>query len=142
MQLPWGGMTVRIIEHNAHAFGHAALLIEGARVLVAGDMLSDVFIPMLDLMGAADPIADYLGALDRFDELAQSVDVIVPGHGSIGDTAELRARINRDRAYLLALRDGQVIDDARVVSPKPGWEFVRSVHENQAARIAERNSWR
>ena len=48
-QIPWDGPKVRIIEHPAHAPGHAALLIEERGVLVAGDMLSDVLIPMLDL---------------------------------------------------------------------------------------------
>jgi glyoxylase-like metal-dependent hydrolase (beta-lactamase superfamily II) len=48
------GPQVRIIEHQAHAPGHAALLIEERGVLVAGDMLSDVLIPMLDLNGTAD----------------------------------------------------------------------------------------
>ena len=62
-QVPWDGPDVRIIEHRAHAAGHAALLIEGRGVLVAGDMLSDVLVPMLDLDGAADPIGDYLAAL-------------------------------------------------------------------------------
>ena len=46
--IPWDGPRVRIIEHQAHARGHAALLIEERGVLVAGDMLSDVLIPMLD----------------------------------------------------------------------------------------------
>ena len=48
-QIPWDGPQVRIIEHQAHAPGHAALFIEERGVLVAGDMLSDVLIPMLDL---------------------------------------------------------------------------------------------
>ena len=52
-QIPWDGPQVRIIEHQAHAPGHAALLIEERGVLVAGDMLSDVLIPMLDLNGTA-----------------------------------------------------------------------------------------
>ncbi len=47
-QIPWDGPEVRIIEHQAHAPGHAALFIEERGVLVAGDMLSDVLIPMLD----------------------------------------------------------------------------------------------
>jgi hypothetical protein len=34
-------------------------LIEERGVLVAGDMLSDVLIPMLDLNDTADPIEDY-----------------------------------------------------------------------------------
>jgi glyoxylase-like metal-dependent hydrolase (beta-lactamase superfamily II) len=48
-RIPWDGPHVRIIEHQAHAAGHAALLIEERGVLVVGDMLSDVLIPMLDL---------------------------------------------------------------------------------------------
>jgi glyoxylase-like metal-dependent hydrolase (beta-lactamase superfamily II) len=40
-RIPWAGPQVRIIEHPAHAAGHAALLIEERGVLVAGDMLSD-----------------------------------------------------------------------------------------------------
>src|SRR6185437_6202061 len=42
--IPWEGPEVRIIEHQAHAPGHAALLIEESGVLVAGDMLSDILI--------------------------------------------------------------------------------------------------
>src|SRR6266545_419141 len=61
-RIPWDGPQVRIIEHQAHAPGHAALLIEERGVLVAGDMLSDVLIPMLDLNDTADPIENYLAA--------------------------------------------------------------------------------
>ena len=38
-RIPWDGPQVRIIEHPAHAPGHAALLIEERGVLVAGDIL-------------------------------------------------------------------------------------------------------
>ncbi|KAA9377587.1 MBL fold metallo-hydrolase [Microbispora cellulosiformans] len=62
-RIPWDGPHVRIIEHQAHAPGHAALLIEERGVLVAGDMLSDVLIPMLgDVNGTDDVIEDYLAA--------------------------------------------------------------------------------
>src|ERR1700722_9701272 len=83
-QIPWDGPQVRIVEHQAHAPGHAALLIEERGVLVAGDMLSDVLIPMLDLNDTADPIEDYLAALRPLEGVAGDVDVLVPGHGSIG----------------------------------------------------------
>jgi len=59
-RIPWDGLQVRIIEHRAHAPGHAALLIEERGVLVAGDMLSDALIPMLGLNDTADPIFDWL----------------------------------------------------------------------------------
>jgi glyoxylase-like metal-dependent hydrolase (beta-lactamase superfamily II) len=138
-QIPWDGPKVKIIEHQAHAPGHAALLIEERRVLVAGDMLSDVLIPMLDL-NAADPIEDYLAALRLLEGVADDVDVVIPGHGSIGEADQLRARIEQDRAYVHALRDGGVPDDPRIgLSAKHGWEWVSDVHNGQAQRLAERN---
>jgi len=87
-QIPWDGPKIRIIEHQAHAAGHAALLIEERRVLVAGDMLSDVLIPMLDLNDTADPIEDYLAALRLLEGAVDDVDVLVPGHGSIGGAGQ------------------------------------------------------
>jgi glyoxylase-like metal-dependent hydrolase (beta-lactamase superfamily II) len=74
--------------------GHAALLIEERGVLVAGDMLSDVLIPMLDLDGTADPIEDYLAALRLLEDAAGDADVLVPGHGSTGGADQLHARID------------------------------------------------
>src|ERR1700712_5555114 len=43
-----GAVPGEIIEHEAHAIGHAALLLAERGVLLAGDMLSDVLIPLLD----------------------------------------------------------------------------------------------
>jgi glyoxylase-like metal-dependent hydrolase (beta-lactamase superfamily II) len=134
-RIPWDGPEVRIFEHSAHAVGHAALLIEDARVLVAGDMLSDILIPFLDL-DASDPIDDYLAALDLFEGAADAVDVVVPGHGSVGGAGELRARIELDRAYLHALRDGGGGDDSRLDPTGPNAEFLPGVHEWQAQQIA------
>jgi glyoxylase-like metal-dependent hydrolase (beta-lactamase superfamily II) len=135
-RIPWDGPGVRIIEHQAHAPGHAALLVEERGVLVAGDMLSDVLIPMLNLF-APDPIEDYLAALRLLEGAADDVDVLVPGHGSIGGADQLRARIDQDRAYVHALRDAGVPGDPRVgPSAKPGWEWVSDVHEGQLQRLA------
>ena len=137
-QLPWDGPTVQIVEHRAHAAGHAALWIEERGVLVAGDMLSDVLIPMLDL-SAADPIEDYLTALRLIEDVAGDADVVIPGHGSVGGAGELRARIDQDRAYVHALRDGEDPSDQRIgSSAKPGWEWVSDVHAWQVQSLRER----
>jgi glyoxylase-like metal-dependent hydrolase (beta-lactamase superfamily II) len=137
-QIPWDGPKVRIIEHQAHAPGHAALLIEERRVLVAGDTLSDVFIPLLDL-SAADPIGDYLAALRLLEGVAGDVDVFVPGHGSVGGADQLRARIDQDRTYVQALRDNQVVSDPRIgPSAKKGWEWVSDVHAGQLQQLAKK----
>jgi glyoxylase-like metal-dependent hydrolase (beta-lactamase superfamily II) len=139
-RIPWDGPQVRIIEHQAHAPGHAALLIEERGVLVAGDMLSDVLIPMLDLNDTADPIEDYLAALRLLEGVAGDVDVLVPGHGSIGGADQVHARIDQDRAYVHALRDAHVLSDPRVgPSAKDGWDWVAGVHAGQRQRLARRS---
>jgi glyoxylase-like metal-dependent hydrolase (beta-lactamase superfamily II) len=139
-RIPWDGPQVRIVEHQAHAPGHAALLIEERRVLVAGDMLSDVLIPMLDLNDTADPIEDYLAALRLLEGVAGDVDVLVPGHGSIGGADQVHARIDQDRAYVHALCDAHVPNDPRVgPSAKDGWDWVAGVHEGQLQRLARRS---
>jgi glyoxylase-like metal-dependent hydrolase (beta-lactamase superfamily II) len=134
--IPWDGPRVRILEHRAHAPGHAALLIEERGVLVAGDMLSDVLVPMLDLTGPADPIEDHLAALRLLEGVADEVDVVVPGHGSVGGTGQVRARIELDRAYLQALRDGDVVSDPRI-GPSAPFDWVADVHAGQVGRLAQ-----
>jgi glyoxylase-like metal-dependent hydrolase (beta-lactamase superfamily II) len=137
-RVPWDGPGVRVVEHDAHAAGHAALLVEERGVLVAGDLLSDVLVPMLDL-GAADPVGDHLAALEVLEGMADDVDVVVPGHGSVGGPGQLRARIDQDRAYLHALRDGTDPDDPRIgPSAGEGWDWVAGVHERQRDQLAQR----
>jgi glyoxylase-like metal-dependent hydrolase (beta-lactamase superfamily II) len=135
--IPWDGPSIRIIEHQAHAPGHAALLIEERRVLVAGDMLSDILMPFLDLE-AADPLGDYLAALRLFDGVAADADAVIPGHGSVGGAGQLRARIEQDRAYVQALRDGRVPDDPRV-GPAAPLDWLPEVHDWQLQRLAQKS---
>jgi glyoxylase-like metal-dependent hydrolase (beta-lactamase superfamily II) len=136
-RIPWDGPRVRIIEHPAHAQGHAALLIEERRVLVAGDMLSDILMPFPDL-GAADPIEDYLVGLQLLEGVSDDVDVVIPGHGSVGGADELRARIELDRAYVLALRDGHRPEDPRIgPSATFGKEWLPGVYEWQRQQLAQ-----
>jgi glyoxylase-like metal-dependent hydrolase (beta-lactamase superfamily II) len=136
--IPWDGPDLRIVEHHAHAQGHAALVIDERRVLLAGDMLSDVLVPLLDVMSPTDPIEDYLAALALIESVAGAVDVVVPGHGSVGGADDVRARIDQDRAYVLAVRDGRDAEDPRVVAPQAGWEWVAEVHAGQVGRLAQR----
>ncbi|WP_210480690.1 MBL fold metallo-hydrolase [Naasia sp. SYSU D00948] len=134
--IPWDGPRIRILEHRAHAPGHAALLLEESGVLVAGDMLSDILMPFLDLE-AADPIEDYLEALLLFDSVADDVVAVIPGHGSVGGAQQLRARITQDRAYVEALRDGRAPDDPRV-GPSAPLYWLSDVEEWQRQRLTER----
>jgi glyoxylase-like metal-dependent hydrolase (beta-lactamase superfamily II) len=133
-EIPWDGPRVRIIEHQAHAPGHAALLIEDRGVLVAGDMLSDILIPMLDVYGAENPIEDYLAALQLFEAAAGDVELVVPGHGSVGTADQLHARIDQDRAYVVGLRDSVVAEDPRL-GPSAAVSWLPGVHERQVEHL-------
>lgn len=129
--LPWDGPVVRVLPHRAHCAGHAALVLPEAGVLLAGDMLSDLEIPLLDV-GAPDPVGDYVAALDLMEAAAEAdgVRVLVPGHGHVGDRDELARRLDADRAYLDALVSGRTPDDARLATP-----WLAQEHERHVERL-------
>ncbi|WP_371674681.1 MBL fold metallo-hydrolase [Streptomyces sp. NBC_00289] len=99
--LPTDGGPVpgEIIEHRAHAVGHAAVLLADRGVLLAGDMLSDVLIPLFDFR-QDDQVGAYAAALARLGEVAGQVDVVVPGHGAVAEGPEVAARLAADHAYI------------------------------------------
>jgi glyoxylase-like metal-dependent hydrolase (beta-lactamase superfamily II) len=137
--VPWDGPEVRIIEHPAHAEGHAALFIEESGVLVAGDMLSDILPPFPDLR-ATDPIEDYLAGLRLLEAVADDVEFIIPGHGSVGGMDQVHARIDQDRAYVHALRDGHASNDSRIgPSATFGQDWLPAVYEWQREQLSRKD---
>src|SRR3954463_231537 len=108
-----GPVPGEIIEHPAHAPGHAAVLLADRGVLLAGDMLSDVLIPLLDPRRPGQVDA-YESALDRLEEAARKVDVLVPGHGAVAQGSGVAPRFAADRAYIDALRRGEEPVDKRL----------------------------
>ena len=108
-----GPVPGEVIEHRAHSMGHAALLLADRRVLLAGDMLSDVLVPLFDFR-QEDQLGAYEVALGRLAEVVDRVDVMVPGHGSVAEGPEIAARLALDRAYIEALRRGEEPDDPRL----------------------------
>lgn len=116
--VPWDGPQAVVLRHRAHAPGHAALVLPHAAALLAGDMLSDLEIPLLDT-DAADPMGDYWAALDVLERAAadHAVRTVIPGHGHVGDATELARRIAADRRYLDALDEGRDPQDERLRTP-------------------------
>src|SRR3954452_2930702 len=113
--LPEDGEPVpgEIVEHQAHAIGHAALLLADRGVLLAGDMLSDVLIPLLDPR-RPDQVGAYETALDRLDEATRHVDVLVPGHGAVAEGPAVAALLAAVPAYIDALGQGVDPVDSRL----------------------------
>ena len=93
--------------------------LRNAGVLLAGDMLSDVLIPLLDARRPGQ-VGAYATALERLGEAARHVDVLVPGHGAVAEGPEVAARLATDHAYIDALRRGEEPVDARV-GPDAPW---------------------
>jgi glyoxylase-like metal-dependent hydrolase (beta-lactamase superfamily II) len=114
-----GPVPGEIVEHQAHAVGHAAVLLADRGVLLAGDMLSDVLIPLLDRR-RPDQVGAYETALDQLEDATRHVDVLVPGHGAVAEGPEIAARLAADRAYIDALRRGHEPVDARL-GPDADW---------------------
>jgi hypothetical protein len=61
-----------------------------------------------------------------------------PGHGSVGDADQVRARIAQDRAYVQALRESGGSDDPRLSAPL-NKDWLPGVHGWQRQQIAQRN---
>jgi glyoxylase-like metal-dependent hydrolase (beta-lactamase superfamily II) len=123
-EIAWAGPRAIVYEHDAHAPGHGAVFLPETGVLIAGDMCSDIEIPLLD-QASDDPFGRYRVGLGLLASVP-SVSVLVPGHGRVGDRAEFRARVAADRAYLDATEAGGDPADPRLSA---GW--LRAEHARQ-----------
>ena len=130
-EIDWAGPPAVVYAHDAHAPGHGAVLLPEAGVLIAGDMLSDIEIPLLDLE-SADPFGGYRQGLEVLAG-APGVRLVVPGHGHVGDQAEFRRRVAADRDYLDATEAGADPADERLTA-----DWLRAEHARHRQRARAR----
>jgi glyoxylase-like metal-dependent hydrolase (beta-lactamase superfamily II) len=128
---------IELVVHDGHAPGHAALWLPAARVLVAGDMLSDAELPLPfdEITGGEDApgrVEAYLAGLDRLAPAVARADVLVPGHGT--PTREPARRLNADRRYLEDIVAGRRVDDPRLALPGMAAAHARFVRALAARR--------
>jgi glyoxylase-like metal-dependent hydrolase (beta-lactamase superfamily II) len=129
-----GPVPGEIIEHEAHAVGHAAILLADRVVLIAGDMLSDVLIPLLDPHRPGQLDA-FDRALDRLGKAVESVDALIPGHGAVARSDEAADRVAADRDYIDALRRG-----AEPVDPRLDQDWLAGPHRANVERTRHSSS--
>ena len=132
-EIDWPGPRVTVYEHNAHAPGHGAVFLPDTGVLVTGDMLSDLEIPLLDLE-SADPFGGYREGLAVLADIP-GVRVVVPGHGHVGGAEEFRRRLAADVGYLDAVQRGGDIADPRLTQ-----DWLRTEHARHRAHAADCNT--
>ena len=125
--IAWDARDTRLVVHDGHAPGHGAVFLPDCGVLIAGDMCSDIEIPLLDT-AATDPLGDYRTGVERLAAVP-GVEQVVPGHGHVGDAAEFRRRLALDSAYLDAVGRGEAFGDPRLTPESPEW--MRTVHDEQ-----------
>lgn len=107
---PWE--AVEIVVHDGHAPGHTAVRLADRGVLLAGDMLSDVELPLPE---GPDDLPAYLAGLDALAPWVARAEVLVPGHGH--PTHDPLARLDADRRYLDDLMTRGDSDDPRIGHP-------------------------
>jgi glyoxylase-like metal-dependent hydrolase (beta-lactamase superfamily II) len=94
---------------EGHTADGMAIWIPWARVLVCGDYLSPVEIPMISAGGS---VTAYCATLQRLRPVLERAETVVPGHGDPLAGTEALALLEQDLAYLEAL--GAVGADARL----------------------------
>jgi glyoxylase-like metal-dependent hydrolase (beta-lactamase superfamily II) len=113
LDVPWLGPETDVILHDAHIVGHSALWIAELGLLVAGDMLSDVELPLPD--DSPNALGAYRAGLEALAPYASLAQFVIPGHGSI--TSDGSGRVAADLAYLDDLTTGRESTDTRIANP-------------------------
>ena len=120
-------------ELEAHpAEGHTAdgvaYVARFAGLLACGDYLSDVEIPMISPGGGLD---EYRATLARLAPLVESVETVVPGHGSPHDRDAALRILDEDLGYIDALEHG---GEVKLPKGRDTAEQKR-IHEENVTRL-------
>jgi glyoxylase-like metal-dependent hydrolase (beta-lactamase superfamily II) len=122
-----GSESLQLHPADGHTADGTAFWVPWARVLVAGDYLSPVEIPMISDGGS---VAAYIAPLNRLEPLVEQADHVVPGHGGPIDSAQALAILREDRAYLEALHAGE--DPALPIARRS--KAQRAIHAKNLTR--------
>jgi glyoxylase-like metal-dependent hydrolase (beta-lactamase superfamily II) len=126
-RLSIGEREIELHPAPGHTKDGTAVFIPWASVLVAGDYLSPVEIPMISRSGSP---AEYRRTLERLKALIEQADSVVPGHGApIGRDQALKLW-EQDVEYLSVLSSGnsQLPEGRRS-------QAQRRIHEENVTRL-------
>jgi glyoxylase-like metal-dependent hydrolase (beta-lactamase superfamily II) len=104
-RLDVGGEELELHPADGHTADGMAIFAPWAGVLVCGDYLSPVEIPMISEGGSRSA---YLATLTRLEPLVERAATVVPGHGEVLDAARALAILREDRTYLESLPDADL----------------------------------
>jgi glyoxylase-like metal-dependent hydrolase (beta-lactamase superfamily II) len=121
---------VELYPADGHTADGAAFWLPWLRILVCGDYLSPVEIPMLSPGGS--PSA-YRATLERLAPLVEQADWVVPGHGAPQSRERALAVLEEDAEYL-----GQLLADPAQAAPPQSRadSFQRGIHTSNLELLA------
>jgi len=122
-----GGEELELHAADGHTADGMAIWIPWARVLVAGDYISPVEVPMISDGGSRDA---YLATLRRLEALVDGAAYVVPGHGEVLEGARAAAILREDVNYLAKL------PEAELPMARRG-EAQRAIHAHNVARVRQ-----
>lgn len=127
-KLELGDEEIELHPAEGHTRDGTAFVAPFAGVLVCGDYLSDVEIP---LIASAGSLVDYRDTLGRLAPLVERVETVVPGHGSPHDRAAALRLLEEDLAYLDAVERG---DERPALPAGRDTARQRAIHADNLAK--------
>jgi glyoxylase-like metal-dependent hydrolase (beta-lactamase superfamily II) len=123
-----GAAELALTPADGHTADGMAVWVPWARVLLVGDYLSPIEIPMLGPGGTTDA---YAATLERLRPLVADAEHVVPGHGPPLEGARAQEILEQDLAYLARLAQ-----DGETAALPPGRDSreQRRLHAENAAR--------
>jgi glyoxylase-like metal-dependent hydrolase (beta-lactamase superfamily II) len=116
-------------QSDGHTADGMAIWIPWAQILVCGDYLSPVEIPMISAGGSIDA---YRRTLERLRPLVEQAEAVVPGHGAPLDQARATVVLQEDLEYLDNLaRQGAEAS----LPPSRRTQTQRSIHARNAEAL-------
>ncbi|MDA0182543.1 MBL fold metallo-hydrolase [Solirubrobacter phytolaccae] len=120
-----GEKTIELQPADGHTADGMAIWVPWAAVLIPGDYLSPVEIPMISEGGS---VSAYIATLNRLEPLVEAAEHVVPGHGGPIDAQRALAILREDRAYLEGL-PGSALPLARRTKAQ------REIHAKNLTRL-------
>ena len=118
---------LELLPADGHTVDGTAFWLPWLSVLVCGDYLSPVEIPIVSAGGSASA---YVLTLERLRPLVEQAATVVPGHGAPLTQDEALQLMEEDLAYLRALPDASALPAGRRTATQ------RRIHEENVARMA------
>jgi glyoxylase-like metal-dependent hydrolase (beta-lactamase superfamily II) len=130
LELGSSGEEIELHPAEGHTSDGTAFVIPFAGVVVCGDYLSGVEIPMISPGGSLD---DYRATLARLAQLVEKSETVIPGHGSPHDRDGALRVLDEDVDYLDSLGRGE--ERAHLPSGRDT-RRQREIHARNLATVA------